>query len=369
MSTLTGLTNSLPDMLESLRLLVEAESPSSDAAATSACAKLVSQLGERLLGTGPEWLLVDGRVHLRWSFGERVRVLLLGHFDTVWPLGTLDRWSFGVQGDRATGPGAFDMKAGIVQGLFALAACGDPSGVRILLTSDEETGSHSSEELIQDAARDVGAVLVLEPSAAGALKTARKGVGGFRLRVHGRASHAGLDPEAGINALVELAHHVLEIQALASPEQGTTVVPTLASAGTTDNTVPAEAQVDINARAWTMDELRRVQNSLRHLTPLERGARLDVEVRHLRPPLEASASARLFELANSLAAELGLEGLDGVAVGGGSDGNITAALGIQTLDGLGAVGDGAHAEGEHVLVSKMPERAALVAALIQAIRS
>jgi glutamate carboxypeptidase len=349
---------------DELRLLVECESPSCDLTAISRCAQVVSDLGRQRTGSSAERITVDGRVHLRWTFGAP-RILLLGHLDTVWPLGTLSRWPFTVDRDRATGPGAFDMKAGLVQMFDALAAAGDLDGTAVLVTSDEEIGSGTSDQLIQDTATDTMACLVLEPSAGGALKTARKGAGMFHVEVTGRAAHAGLEPENGINATVEAAIHVLTIAALERAEAGTTVTPTVLHAGTTVNTVPATASIAVDVRTRTLSEMRRVEDSLRSLRPKLSGAQVRVTAGSMRPPLEPSASASLFERTRAHAQRLGFGTLPGVEVGGGSDGNLTAAIGVPTLDGLGAVGGNAHAEGEWVSLSAMPKRAAIVAALIR----
>ncbi|HVL81523.1 MAG TPA: M20 family metallopeptidase [Actinomycetota bacterium] len=353
------------EMLDALRLLVDTESPSSDLPSLHACAEVLCEVGERVLGSRPDIVASDGRPHVRWSADGEPRVLVLGHLDTVWPLGTVDRWPFSVQGGRASGPGVFDMKAGIVQALFAIASLQDPSGIRILFTSDEEVGAPTSRGLIEEAARSVGAVLVCEPSHHGALKVARKGIATYRVRTTGRAAHAGLEPEKGVNALVELAHQAVAIAALGRAEAGTTVTPTLASAGTAMNTVPAAGELAVDVRAWTTDEMRRVDDAVRSVTPVLVGAEVTVEAEPFRPPLEASRSAELFALARTAAAELGMPELTGAEVGGASDGNFTAALGVPTLDGLGAVGDGAHAEGEWIEVDSMAPRAALLAELLR----
>ena len=360
---LTALRERTPAMLDALGELVACESPSADVAAVRRCAGVVADVARRVAGIEPEPVERDGRLHLRWRRGTP-RVLLLGHFDTVWPTGSLAARPFAVRDGVATGPGCFDMKAGIVQGLFALAALGAPDGVALLLTADEEIGAPTSRALIEESARGVDAVLVLEPSAAGALKVARKGSAMYDVAVRGRAAHAGLEPERGVNALVELAAHVLAVAALADPAGGTTVTPAVAASGTTTNTVPADAHFSVDARAWTGAELERVDGAVRGLAPIAAGAALEVSGGIDRPPLERSASDALFARAQAHAAALGLDALEGAEVGGGSDGNLTAALGIPTLDGLGAVGGGAHAEDEHVVVARMPERAALVAALV-----
>ena len=362
MTTATGIDDTR--LVDDLAELVTCESPSQDLTALSRCADLVDELGGRRLGSRAERLEVDGNVHLRWSFGTP-RVLLLGHYDTVWPVGTLARWPFEADGDRLTGPGVFDMKAGLVQLFAALETLDSLDGVAVLLTSDEEIGSPTSQEVIEQTARGVRAVLVLEPSADGALKTARKGVGMFRVDVTGRAAHAGLDPEKGINATVEAAHQVLAVTGLARPELGTTVTPTVVTAGTTSNTVPARASVSVDVRAETTAEMERVTTALESLMPRLPGAGVTLLTQSVRFPLEERMSAELFGRARRLAEGLGLPALAGVAVGGGSDGNITASLGVPTLDGLGAVGGNAHAEGEWTSRAAMPQRTALVGALVR----
>jgi glutamate carboxypeptidase len=352
-----------------LAALAGCESPSADVAATAACARVAARIGSERLGQPAEEILTEGRTHLRWRFGASCRVLLLGHFDTVWPLGTLARWPFDVHGDRATGPGVFDMKAGVVQLLAAASQLTDREGVWVLLTSDEEIGSATSRPLIADAIRGADAVLVFEPSADGAVKTARKGVSQYRLRVTGLAAHAGLEPGRGINAAIEAAHQALAVAALADPAAGTSVTPTMVTAGTAANVVPATAAVTVDVRAATLAEQERVDRALRDLHPALAGAGLAVEPGMTVPPLEPGASDRLFGLARQAAAELGQPPLAGAAVGGGSDGNFTAAAGIPTLDGLGAVGGNAHAEGEWASLAAMPDRAALAANLVQRILS
>jgi glutamate carboxypeptidase len=355
-------------MTDALRALVEAESPSTDLAAVARCAEAVAALGRDLLGAEPERVLVDGRTHLRWTFGDP-RIVLIGHMDTVWPAGTLAAWPFAIEDGIAAGPGVFDMKGGIVQGLFALNTLGDLDGIALLITSDEELGSPTSDALIEETARSAVAALVLEPAAHGALKTARKGVSTYEVRVTGREAHAGLEPERGVNALTELAHHVIALERIADPSAGTTVTPTVASAGTAINVVPAAATVHIDVRAAEPGEQTRVDDAIRALAPRDPAATVEVIGGINRPPMPESASAGLFARAKRLAAELDLPELEGAAVGGGSDGNFTAALGIPTLDGLGAVGGGAHARSEHIVLSTMPERAALLAALIDDLRS
>ncbi len=355
-----------PTMLEQVERLVMTESPSDDLALIARCADLVGDLVHDVLGERPHRLDAEGRPHLLLRSGARRPVLLLAHLDTVWPAGTTVEWPFSVDGDWATGPGVFDMKAGLVQGLHAARVAG-VDGVDLLVTSDEEIGSPTSRRLIEQEAARARAVLVLEPGVEGAPKTARKGVSMYRLRVHGRASHAGLEPEAGVNALVELAAQVAAIHSLEAPEAGTTVTPTVARAGTTTNTVPAQAEVAIDVRAWTAQEQDRVDAGLRALTPTLTGAILELLGGVNRPPLESSASAALMARAARCAEVLGIPLPAGQAVGGASDGNFTAGIGIPTLDGLGAVGHGAHARGERASIAALPERAVLVAALIRAL--
>lgn len=361
-------------MLEHLETLVNVESGSTDIEGIRECASVIEKLAHELTGAAAEVVNAqDGRVHLVWRLGTSVaatKVLLVGHFDTVWPRGTLARWPFSVSnddgGERATGPGAFDMKAGIVQTFHALAALDEPDGVTVVLTSDEELGSQTSRGLIEDLARGARAALVVEPSAdGGALKIARKGTSMYEVAVEGRAAHAGLEPEKGANATVELAHQVLAINTIGRPDLGTTVTPTVASAGTTTNTVPARALLHVDVRAETADEQQRVDAAVRGLRPQVPGTNLHIGGGPNRAPFQKESSAELFRLAASVASDLGMPALTGVAVGGGSDGNFTAGAGVPTLDGLGAVGGNAHGEGEWVHVPSMAERAALLTELVR----
>ncbi len=359
-------------MVGLLGVLVSSESPSSEPTMLAATADLLADHGSRLLGAEPERINDQaGTPVLRWqlpALDSHARpVLLLGHLDTVWPAGTIDRWPFESDGDRATGPGAFDMKAGLVQALFALSvlrmtAIPRPPVV-LLVTADEEIGSPAGRSIVESTARSASAVLVLEASLDGRLKTARKGVSNYDLHLTGRSAHAGLEPEKGVNALVAAAHVVLALEAVACPELGTTVTVTMASAGTTRNTVPSGASIAIDVRASTVEEQLRVDAELRALQP-PGGATMTVEGGMNRPPMEERTSLELLALAQRAASRCGLPLLGTARVGGGSDGNFTAALGVRTLDGMGAVGAGAHAEGEYALVSAMPERAGLLAALI-----
>jgi glutamate carboxypeptidase len=354
-------------MVEALGALVEAESPTSDLVATNSCLDVVESLAEGLIGSGGERVTIEGRSHLLWRFGDRVDVLLLGHLDTVWPVGTLETMPFTVTGDRLTGPGCFDMKAGVIQLLYALSALDDLDGVAVLLTTDEEIGSPTARDLIVEVVKGAKAALVLEPSKEGALKIARKGVSTFRVTVRGRSAHAGLEPEKGINAGVELAHQVLAIGELGRSDVGTTVTPTMLTGGSSSNSVPSSASVLVDARCETREEAARVKESLQKLSPCVEGTTIEVESLAASSPLPKESSRELFDLAGRVAEEIGLGTLEGVSVGGGSDGNVTAGAGVRTLDGLGAVGGGAHADDEHVIVSAMAQRSALVSGLVSRI--
>ncbi|MEU0765051.1 M20 family metallopeptidase [Streptomyces microflavus] len=381
-------------MLADLEALVRCESYSADHAALARSAEAVGALGTRLLGTAPESIVIDGVTHLRWVFGTP-RVLLVGHHDTVWPMGSLEVRPWSVTAGIARGPGVLDMKAGLVQMFHALASLRTLDGVCVLVNGDEEIGSPTSRELIEEAARGSAAAFVLEASGDrdGALKTARKGSSRYEVTVHGRAAHAGLDPEKGVNAAVEAAHQVLAIAGIGTAVAegagstgvpggtgatgvagdsaatgggaGTsTVTPTLLSAGSTPNTVPARARIAVDVRVPTSAAQVHIDTLLRGLTPRTPGARLEIQDIGGRPPMEPGASAELFALASRIARELGQGPLRGIAVGGVSDGNCTAAVGCPTLDGLGAVGAGAHADDEYVEVASMMPRSRLLAELV-----
>ncbi|MFF6955532.1 M20/M25/M40 family metallo-hydrolase [Streptomyces sp. NPDC008317] len=359
---------SLREMLSDLEELVVCESFSADHVALARSADVVGALGARLLGAAPETIVSDGVPHLRWAFGSP-RVLLVGHHDTVWPAGTLATHPWSVTDGIARGPGVLDMKAGLVQMFHALASLPSLDGVCVLVNGDEEVGSPTSRALIEETARGCAAAFVLEASAdgTGALKTARKGTSRYEVVVHGRAAHAGLEPEKGVNAAVEAAHQVLALAELASREKelGTsTVTPTLLSAGSTRNTVPAQAVVSVDVRAPTRAAQDRIDVLMRGLTARTPGARLSLRGGPRRPPMEPASSADLFALAAALTAASGRPPLRGLPVGGASDGNYTAAVGCPTLDGLGAVGTGAHAPTEHVLTSELIPRTRLLAALV-----
>lgn len=351
-------------LVATIRRLIACESPSADDDAVARSADLVTEIGTELLGMPPERIVVDGCTHLRWRFGPATRVLFLTHHDTVWPLGTIDRLPYGIADGVLRGPGSFDMKTGLAMALHAIASLDDRDGVTLLVTGDEETGSVRSRALIEETARGASAALVPEASAdGGAWKAARKGVAMYDIVVRGRAAHAGLEPEKGVNATVALAHLVLAIADLGDPDAGTTVTPTLAESGTTRNTVPAEARLQIDVRAWSAAELDRVDHALRAFVPPVRESVVEVRGGINRPPLARELSQPLVELARRIGARHGLARVDAVAVGGGSDGNFTAGAGVPTLDGVGAVGGGAHADDEHAIVAEILPRTRLLADL------
>ena len=363
----------LPDILADIERVISTETPSSDREAVAAGARDFAALLRERLGAEAELLEIEGTTHLRLRFGTGpARVVLLNHQDTVWPHGTLERIPFSTDDGILRGPGSFDMLTGAIMSVHATAILRDHlgeaglEGLSILVTGDEEIGSLSSSELIRAEAAEASAVFVMEASAGGALKLERKGTSNYVLVFSGRASHAGLEPEKGINAGMALALTLPQVAALADASAGTTVVPTVISAGTTSNTVPAEARVDIDVRARTAAELDRVDEQIRALAenPQVEGSTTKVLGGINRPPFEPEQSAALFARATSLADEIGLPAPEGVSVGGASDGNFTAGDGIPTLDGLGAVGDGAHAEHEHAVIAEIAPRTALLAALI-----
>ncbi|MCU1503685.1 MAG: putative carboxypeptidase [Ilumatobacteraceae bacterium] len=352
-------------MLADLELLVNTESPSNDRERLVASADALALIIDKRLGSGAEIVAGPAGPHVRWSGGDRPKVLVVGHHDTVFPGGTVAARPFAVADGRATGPGVFDMKAGIVQAVHAIAELADRRGVELLISSDEEVGSGSSRALIEERAAACGAVLVLEPSAeGGALKTGRKGTGTFQVVVRGRASHAGLEPEKGINSLVAAAELIGQIATFGDPATGTTVTPTVVSGGTADNVVPAETRFSVDVRVVEPAEKERLEAAMAALASSVPGVSIEVGGGIGRPPMHESASATLYPLAVAAAARIGLAPVHGIAVGGGSDGNFTAAIGVPTLDGLGAVGGGAHADDEFVLVDTMVERTRLLTALL-----
>src|SRR3989449_10237055 len=365
----------LPRMLATLRQFVEAESPSLEKAVADRCCGLIAEA----------WRKHDVRVerlaqkhrgdHLRISYGPGKtrpagQLLVLGHYDTVYSGGTLRKMPFRISPGRACGPGAYDMKAGIVQALFALRAierAKSPVRKRLIFlwTSDEEIGSESSRKLLEAEARRSDAVFVLEPSFGprGLLKTSRKGVGITELTVHGRASHAGLAPQEGINAIHELAQQLARIEKWNDLRRGVTINAGIVEGGSPTNVIPERARAALDLRALRASDMRSLERRLYSLRAMRQGARLEITGGFDRPPLERKMSAALFARAKSLAGQMGLS-VGECTVGGGSDGNFTAAIGVPTLDGLGAVGGGAHSANEHILIHTMPARAALLASLL-----
>ncbi len=363
-------------MLDDARAIIECESPSHDLKAVAKSADVVAGVvGRRLRSVGldaePERLVIDGVTHLRWRWGGPTRIVLLGHHDTVWPHGSLETHPCSVGAGVMRGPGCFDMAIGIVQAVHAVTELarregpGAADGVTLLITGDEEVGSVTSRALLEETAADARAVLVFEASGPrGALKTERKGTSMYTVSAHGRAAHAGLEPENGVNAGLELAYQLQAVADLDGSADGTTVVPTSGTIGSTVNTVPALASFGVDVRARTRAELERIDARIRGLEAKLPGASVTVEGGINRPPLEYAMAAPLFKRAVRLASAAGIEDLAECAVGGASDGNFTAGLGIPTLDGLGGVGGGAHADDEHVLIEHVPHRTALVALLI-----
>ena len=357
-------------MLAALERLVLAESPSLDKARCDACADAVAELFRQRTGVAAiRHRRPNAGDHLEIRVGEGSEPLvLLCHHDTVWPEGTLVRLPFRVDGDRVTGPGSYDMKAGIVEAAFALEHARPRRPVVLLSTSDEEIGSASSRVLIEETARHACAVLVLEPAASGgAIKTARKGIADFVLEIDGRAAHAGVEPEKGISAIEELAHQVLALKALADPVGGTTINVGVVHGGTRPNVVAAQAKAEIDVRFARAPEAERIVAAIRGLQPRLPGARLRISGGVDRPPMERSPGVvRLAQLAQRLAGDLGFP-LSETSTGGGSDGNFTAAIGVPTLDGLGPDGGGAHADSEHLLVESWLQRTELLRLLIEAL--
>jgi glutamate carboxypeptidase len=351
----------LTPMLSAIEALVRCESPSEDLAACRSVVRLASDIATRVLGTPAEIREIEGRPVFWWG-SNSPKVLVLAHLDTVWPIGSFQPlWS--VEGDVVRGPGVFDMKAGFVQALFALR--GIEGDVALVATTDEEVGSHSSKAMIKELSAQASAVLVLEASLDGKVKTGRKGTAMYQIAVHGLASHAGLEPEKGINATTEIAHITLQLASLEDATHGTTVVPTTLRSGTTTNTVPDLAVLDIDARSFSQDELHRVDAAIRNLKPTLSGARIEITGGLNRPPLQPSSTAKLYEIAEKVAAKIGMAPLGSAEVGGASDGNFAAAAGAQVLDGLGAVGGGAHAANEWVSLASIQERSDFLHAFIK----
>jgi glutamate carboxypeptidase len=368
----------MADMLETLRRLVEMESPSDNKPALDQLGEYLAQEFERLGGKVTFDPQEEAGDNLKVDFPGSAfpgttgkPVLLLGHFDTVWPLGTLKTMPFRTEQGRAYGPGVYDMKAGITMMLFALRALRTTSGVgrrpvTVLLDTDEEVGSTTGRPLVEATAKNCEAALVLEPAQGlqGYLKTARKGVGDYTIRVRGRASHAGVDFEKGQSAVVELAHQVLEVTKFTDLARGITVNPGVVQGGTRTNVVAAEACAEVDIRIAHAADARELEAKFAALKPVNPNCTLEVTGGLNRPPMERTeGTVRLFHVAQEQAKIIGMT-LDEASTGGGSDGNFTSALGVPTLDGLGAVGEGAHAAHESILLEELPRRTALLASLI-----
>jgi glutamate carboxypeptidase len=357
---------------QAIERLVRLESPTLDKGAVDRCGAEVGRQLAAIGGSVREIPCQESGNRLLAEFGKGSRqLLLLGHFDTVWPVGQLQAMPLVERDGRLFGPGVLDMKGGIAIALLALRALDavSPGGlphVVFLLTADEETGSATSRPLIEETARGSEAVLVFEPALpGGGLKTSRKGCGQFEIAVNGVAAHAGIEPDKGANAILELCDQLRQVEVLQDRGRGTSLTVCLASGGTRANVVPAEARATIDARAFLTAEAERVTRAMLELRAGRDGTTVRVSGGFDRPPLERSAAvARLFDLARSVGGRLGMDVSEG-ASGGASDGNITAALGVPTLDGLGAIGDGAHALHEHVVLDDLAPRSALVAGLIQ----
>ena len=363
-------------MLAMLRVFVEAESPSTEKVAVDRFGHKVAKAAAALGGQVRKHSSRQTGEHLRaeFRFGatrSNGQILLLGHLDTVWPLGTIGRLPFRVQKGRAYGPGVFDMKSGIVSALFAIEALRNQNiqvrrKVVFLLTADEEVGSTASRPIIEKEARRSDLVLVLEPAQGmnGALKTSRKGVGEFEIRVKGKAAHAGLEPEKGSSAIAELCRQILRVEEFGDGRKGITLNPGVISGGTRSNVVAADALAKVDVRISRMRDMESIEERLRSLKPFDKRTSVNVSGRFNRPPLERTAEIiRLFQRARRVADALGIR-LTEAAVGGASDGNFTGALGVPTLDGLGCVGEGAHADHENIVVRELPRRSALLAHLI-----
>ena len=351
----------LAPMLAALEALVRCESPSDDLGACRSVVTLASDIATRVLGVPAQIKEIEGRPVFWWG-AEKPDVVILAHLDTVWPVGSYQPiWE--IKGDVLRGPGTFDMKAGFIQALYALK--GIEGSVALIATTDEETGSHCSKALIKEVSSKAKAVLVLEASLDGKVKTGRKGSAMYQIAVHGLASHAGLEPEKGVNSTTEIAHIILKLSALENAEHGTTVVPTLLSSGNTTNTVPDLATLDIDARSFSQSELERVDREIRTLVAENPNARIEVTGGLNRPPLQPASTQALYERAEKVAAAIGMPALGSAEVGGASDGNFAAAAGAQVLDGLGAVGGGAHAPHEWVSISSMQPRSDFLHAFIK----
>ena len=347
--------------LTDLKRLVECESPTEDLVACNQVVDLAIEITNSLLKVKAKKVMENGRPVYWWG-SKSPKIVLLCHIDTVWPKGSFTpTWQ--VNGDVATGPGVFDMKAGFIQALYSLVGIEHlENQIALVATTDEETGSATSKDLIARLAKAADAVLVFEASLDGKVKTGRKGTAMYQIKVTGLASHAGLEPEKGINATTEIAKLVLQIASLENQKFGTTAVPTVLHSGTTTNTVPAFATLDVDVRSFTKSELERIDNAIRTLK--SDVAKVEVTGGINRPPLEESSTSELHAKFEKVAASLGFPEIGKASVGGASDGNLAAAAGAKVLDGLGAVGHGAHAPTEFINVSYLEPRIKLTNAFI-----
>lgn len=358
---MSGLTGRINPMLQGLEALVKCESPSEDLAACRKVVALANDIATKELGSAAEILEVNGRPVFWWG-DKNPKILLLCHLDTVWPIGSFNPiWN--IDGDVLRGPGTFDMKVGFIQALHALK--GIQGSVALIATTDEEIGSHASRDLIKEVSKSASAVLVLEASLDGKVKTGRKGTAMYVVKAIGLASHAGLEPEKGVNATIEISAQILKFKDLENAEFGTTVVPTMLKGGTTANTVPAEATVEIDARSFSQSDLERVDKAIQALTALTPNAKIEVTGGLNRPVLEPASCKELYEIAERVAKEIGMAPLGSAEVGGASDGNFAAAAGARVLDGLGAIGGGAHAANEWASISAIEERKNFLHAFIK----
>jgi glutamate carboxypeptidase len=362
-------------MVETLREMVELESPSDNKAAVDRLGDFLAQQFAAAGGRPKLHRQSERGNHLQVDFpgaNSQKPVMLLGHFDTVWALGTLAKMPWRVHKGRAWGPGSYDMKAGITQMLHALRALHEvrgnlPRPVTVLLNTDEEVGSHSSRSTIEKLARESAAVLIMEPSAGlkGAVKTARKGVGEYCLKVTGVPAHAGISPQEGASAIVELARQIVKVSGFTDLKRGISVNAGVIEGGTRSNVVAAEASALIDVRIARVRDAAYIHKKLHTLRPANRKCRLELTGAINRLPMERTKGvAALYGKAREVAARINWK-LEEASTGGASDGNFTAALGVPTLDGLGAVGEGAHAFNESVIIDELPRRAALIAMLIE----
>ncbi len=352
------------NFLADLQELVECESPSEDLAACHQIIDLAVEISARNLNQSATRTESGGRPIFWWG-APKPEIVLLCHLDTVWPRGSyLPLWR--VDGDQIFGPGIFDMKAGFLQAMYALKSIPNAyEKVALVATTDEEIGSRASRPLIEELARSARATLVFESSINDKVKIGRKGTSMYQIRLRGRAAHAGLEPEKGINATTEIARVVLALAQLESLEHGTTVVPTLMQSGSTTNTVPATATLDIDARSFLSSELLRVDSAIREIKAHHPEALIEISGGLNRPPLEHAATAELYAIIEEVAMKLGAPPIGHVSVGGASDGNLAAAVGGKVLDGLGASGNGAHASHEHIFISRIEPRISLIAGFIK----